>query len=289
MIKKVCLTCGNGFHVPKHRKHSAKFCSVECAHALGRTNRECLFCGKPFTAQKHRDRRYCSKECATNIKKKRVMKPCAICGKEYEVQQYCANTSKYCSIQCRSIGIGKALIGRFKGEKSPTYKGGKITRLCKYCGKKFKVDQYRGNTANHCSTSCSKLGTSEKTRKQIAESIKKLQRENPKLHPNYILAQKGHITQIEKLIKDGLTKRKLSFETQYRILSYWVDFAFPNIKLVVECDGERWHSTKEQLLKDKQKDEKLTNVGWKVLRFREKEILKDSKEVVNKIENFIKK
>ena len=82
MIKKVCLTCGNDFGVPKHREHSAKFCSRECKHAFGRTNKECLFCGKPFASPKRLKRQYCSRKCADEVKKKRIVKTCKICGKK---------------------------------------------------------------------------------------------------------------------------------------------------------------------------------------------------------------
>lgn len=288
MIKKVCLTCGKEFTVIPKRRNTAKFCSRECKHAFGRTNKECLFCGKLFVTTNCLDKRYCSRKCADEVKKKRVEKICKICGKKYEVQKYADKTSKYCSIKCRNKGISKTLNGRFKGEKSPSYKGGKITKICKYCEKEFEVHRYRKNTANQCSHRCSKLDTSEKTRKQIAESIKKLQKENPKIHPNYILAQKGHVTKIEKLVKDELTRKELVFEIQYRVLSYWVDFAFPEIKLAVECDGERWHSTEEQILKDKKRDERLKSVGWTVLRFKDKEIITNTKKVIDKIERTVK-
>lgn len=287
MIKKFCLKCGKEFNVAKHRKDSAKFCSKECKHAFGRVNKICLFCGKSFESAKWLNKSFCSRKCLDESKKRRVTKKCQLCGKEYEVQKYLDKTSKYCSFECRNEGVPKGLIGRFRGIKSPSYKGGKIWKTCKHCGKIFKVHQYRKNTANHCSVSCSKLDTSEKTRKQIAESIKKLQKENPKIHPNYILAQKGHVTQIERLVKDELNRRNLTFKIQYHLLSYWIDFAFPEIKLAVECDGKRWHSTKENIIKDNKRDERIRNKGWIVLRLKESEILKDVKKEANKIENFI--
>ncbi len=251
----------------------------------GRTNRECLFCGKVFITANHLNSKYCSHRCATENTKKRLLKLCSICSKEYKVQNY-NKSSKYCSVKCRNEGVSKTLMGKYKGKKNPNYKG-KITKICKYCGKRFGVHSYRLDTANHCSIKCSKLDTSEKTRKQIAESIKKLQRENPKIHPNYILAQKGHVTEIEKLIKEELIKRKLAFKIQYRVLNYWIDFAFPDIKLAVECDGERWHSTKEQISKDKKRDKRLLDQGWIVFRFKGKEIINESNKVVNKIETFV--
>jgi len=288
MIKKYCLKCGKEFGVRKHRKDSAKFCSRKCQYAFRRINKECLFCGKPFTTTKFLNRSYCSVKCVDDSKKRRATKKCQICGEEYEVQKYYAKTSKYCSIKCRNKGISKNLAGRFVGENNPNYKE-KIVKICRYCGNYFRVYQYRKNTANHCSQRCSKLDTSHKTRKKIAESVRELQERNPKIHPNYILAQKGHVTKIEKLVKEELEKRKIPFEFQYRVLRYWIDFAFPEVKLAVECDGNRWHSTEEQISKDKKREQKLKELGWSVLRFKDKEIIKNPKKIINIVQIFIKK
>lgn len=59
---------------------------------------------------------------------------------------------------------------------------------------------------------------------------------------------------------------------QYEIGKYRADFAFEDIKLVVECDGAEWHSTDEQKKNDKERDEYMINLGWKVLRFSGSEI-----------------
>ena len=285
MIKKFCLTCGNEFSVSPRREVSAKFCSTGCKYASGRANRECLFCGKHFVSVRSYHRKYCSRKCGSDAKKKRVIKICTVCSKEYEVQEH-AKDSTCCSIECRSERLSRSYKGRFIGKENPNYKE-KVVKVCKYCGKKFKVHPYRKKTANHCSIRCSKLDLSEESRRKIAVSVRRLQEQNPKIHPNYILAQKGHVTQIEKLVRDALTKCNLSFKMQYNVLSYWIDFAFPSIKLAVECDGERWHSTEEQIAKDKKRDEKLEAEGWTVMRLKEKEVINDVDKVVNKILRFI--
>ncbi len=287
MIKKLCLNCGNEFTVVPKRSRSAKFCTLECKHAIGRANKECLFCGKKFQSQKNKKRKYCSYECANNARKRRVTKICQTCGKEYEVQNY-AQASKYCSLKCRDKGFSKTQTGRFRGEKSPNY-GGKITKICAYCKNLFEVHPYRRNTANHCSIRCSKLDTSQETRKKIAESIKKLQKENPKIHPNYILAQKGHVTQLERTIQEDLKKRGLHFKRQYRILSYWIDFAFPEVKLAIECDGDRWHSTIKQQSKDWERDQNLCNHGWTVFRLTEQQILDNPEGCLEMVHYMLKR
>jgi len=286
MIKKLCKTCGKEFGVLKHRKDSAKFCSRDCKHESGRTKKTCLFCGKLFKSTRHRNLDYCSRECVDNSKKRRVIRICQICDKEYEVQKYYAGITKYCSILCRNKGISRANIGKFAGELNPNYKG-MLVKICQYCGNLFQVYQYRKDTAEHCSISCSKLNTKKETRIKIANSIRELQKKYPELHPNHILAQKGHITKIEKHIKDELVKRKLAFEFQFKLLSYWIDFAFPESKLAIEVDGKRWHSTDKQIQKDQIRDKRITDLGWIVMRFGEKEIMDNPSLVVDKIEKII--
>ncbi len=284
-MEKTCITSGGAFQIIPARKGTAKFCSVKCKLKDHRVEKKCKFCGKNFEVIKGKnERKYCSRKCSAEDFKKRIAKVCEICGTSFEVQQY-AISAKYCSIKCRNQGISKKMKGVFAGKKSPSFKGGKIKKKCAYCGKSFEVFPYRNHTANHCSIPCSKLDTSKETIEKIAKSIKKLQEENPTLHPNYILSQKGHETQIEKLVREELTRRGLSAERQYKLDSYWVDFAFPEHNIAIECDGKYWHSKAEQIRKDKQREEKIQKLDWMLLRFKEAEILNDVKNVGYEIES----
>lgn len=71
--------------------------------------------------------------------KKRILLECQVCGKAYEVIPYRASKSKYCSSECRDIGL--------KGELNAT---------CTVCGKKFHISPYRIARSNsvYCSVSC---------------------------------------------------------------------------------------------------------------------------------------
>ncbi len=46
-----------------------------------------------------------------------------------------------------------------------------------------------------------------------------------------------------------------------------VDFAYPNAKLIIECDGRRWHATVESFSHDRRRDNLAQLAGWRVLRF----------------------
>lgn len=51
-----------------------------------------------------------------------------------------------------------------------------------------------------------------------------------------------------------------------------IDFAFPNLKVGVECDGKIWHDNPEQAAHDKERDQLLAMRGWTILRFDDKTI-----------------
>ena len=283
-MEKICITCGKSFQITQTKRKSAKFCSIECKFNNHRIEKKCKFCGKMFKVIKSRsERKYCSHKCSEKDFKKRILKICGICGTKFEVQRYNTN-AKYCSIKCRNKGISKKMKGVFLGRKNPRFKGGKTKKKCAYCEKIFEVFPYRNHTAKHCGIKCSKLDTSKETREKIAKSIRKLQEENPMLHPNYILSQKGHETKIEKMVKEELMRRSLTPKIQYKLASYWLDLAFPEYKIAIECDGDYWHSKPIQIRKDEEREEKIKKMGWKLMRFKETEILKNVEYVGDKIE-----
>ncbi len=56
-----------------------------------------------------------------------------------------------------------------------------------------------------------------------------------------------------------------------------VDFCFAAARLVVEVDGARWHPEPQR---DRQRDNALASLGWRVLRFTWHEVVRDSAGVV---------
>lgn len=84
-------------------------------------------------------------------------------------------------------------------------------------------------------------------------------------------AQGGKRSSIEIAIEKVLIKHSIPFIPQYRIKNHCVDF-FISPTLVIECDGDYWHSLPEQQRRDKQNNAMLTKMGYKILRLQEKEI-----------------
>ena len=64
---------------------------------------------------------------------------------------------------------------------------------------------------------------------------------------------------------------------------YTIDFAMPRIKLGLEVDGGIFHSTDEQITRDRQRDSNLGSLGWTILRFTDDEIESKPRAVIDRI------
>lgn len=70
--------------------------------------------------------------------------------------------------------------------------------------------------------------------------------------------------------------------------AYLLDFAFPEILLDLEADGDFWHSDPESLQKDKERDLKLASLGWTIVRLRESALNSQVDSVTEIIKNSIR-
>jgi len=78
----------------------------------------------------------------------------------------------------------------------------------------------------------------------------------------------------------------IAFYAQYQAgpsNEYVLDGAFPAIKLGIEADGEIWHNNNKKILEDRQRDINLARQGWTILRFTDREIEKQPRDVANVI------
>ena len=98
---------------------------------------------------------------------------------------------------------------------------------------------------------------------------------NLPLHTGVVVAPK-HMLHTEKNI-DSM------FEYTIRCkYGYVLDFAIPELKIDIECNGERWHP--EGNSHDKKRKGYLESKGWKVLPFTGTEIKEDIQSCINKIQ-----
>jgi very-short-patch-repair endonuclease len=58
-----------------------------------------------------------------------------------------------------------------------------------------------------------------------------------------------------------------------------MDFAYPQIMVDIEADGRIWHEQEGAKERDAERDRKLANVGWRVVRFNEDAIMENLQEV----------
>ncbi len=91
-------------------------------------------------------------------------------------------------------------------------------------------------------------------------------------------------TKSERIMWERLRNRQLGvkFRRQYGIGNYIADFCCTEKKLVVEIDGEI-HEEKDQIYYDKERTKVLEELGFQVMRFKNKEIENNLEEVVNSL------
>ena len=78
----------------------------------------------------------------------------------------------------------------------------------------------------------------------------------------------------------------LKFHRQYSIGNFIVDFYCPEIKLVVELDGDTHFSDNHQE-KDRLRDDKLKRLGLNILRFNNNDVYHNLAGVIDKIYEMI--
>jgi very-short-patch-repair endonuclease len=81
--------------------------------------------------------------------------------------------------------------------------------------------------------------------------------------------------------------KNLRFKRQHPILYFVADFYCHKAKLIIEVDGG-YHNLLEQYEYDKNRDSELEELGLKVLRFTNEEVLFDINTVLKTIEDEIK-
>ena len=96
---------------------------------------------------------------------------------------------------------------------------------------------------------------------------------------------RNNMTDAEKLLWSRLRNKQIlgvQFYRQKPLLNFIVDFYCPSANLVIECDGSQ-HYTNEGLEADRIRDEALAQVGLKVLRFDNRQVLGEIDAVVEMV------
>jgi len=114
--------------------------------------------------------------------------------------------------------------------------------------------------------------------------LRRLRRADVKIKKHYYQQQQE--TTPESLLYAELEQRRIPFMRQQPIDGlYVVDALIPGARIVIECDGDYWHTQPALQERDKRKDKYLKARGYHVLRFWESELKTDVGECVDRIED----
>jgi very-short-patch-repair endonuclease len=139
----------------------------------------------------------------------------------------------------------------------------------------------------------------QKTRQRLDSEKQKVYKQKQDVAENKPMSgmrdAKGRIvfTKCERQLLDHLNQYKSNglirypivpqFEVKFGSITYPLDFAFPHLKIAIEADGEAFHSSPKQVAHDKERDARLAQLGWTVLRFTDSEIEDRAERVMSAV------
>jgi very-short-patch-repair endonuclease len=125
------------------------------------------------------------------------------------------------------------------------------------------------------------------SKEKARQSLVKLYRDNPDKLLNARL-KRNQMTGIEKKIADYLDSKGISYEWN-KYVKTRTTWRFPDFRikdLVIECDGLYWHNKQAQ--SDAERENELKEIGLRVIRFNDVQILKQFDEVRKHIDENLK-
>ncbi len=220
----------------------------------------CPQCKKPFSIPPCRENKYnfCSMECKRANTPKRN---CKKCGKEFstKLSKVKDGRGSYCSKECWST--------RGNTKEIP----------CAICGKPILVTDSK--TQKYCSYECRNLSMllpdPYYTCKNCGKRFLNRKRKDQEYCSKECFYKSTARTSIEVAVAKTLEELAYKFIEQHKISHYICDFYLPNYKLIIEADGDYWHSFPSAIRRDKAKNTYLANHGYKLLRLTEEKINND--------------
>lgn len=195
-----------------------------------------------------------------------ITKRCIVCGDAFNTTKWRINKcgSKYCSHKCQLIGINK-----------------KKAKNCLICGKVFypRNTQIRNGEGKYCSQQCyykSKVTRQHKKCKVCNNDFTIIQANVKKGYGLFcshtcralyaVKHQKQKDTDIELMLKQWLIENNIPFEEQKIIHNIAVVDFFINPNICLFADGDYWHNLPGRKERDLEQNEKLNQIGYKVIR-----------------------
>jgi len=168
-----------------------------------------------------------------------------------------------------------------------------VTKATTFTAEVADISQFGGRVL--------KQKTRDKIQNEQAKTLKQTNQAQAQNASNTTRDEKGRIIftkperdligRLQQAQKDGIIKYSIipQFKMQMTDREYLIDFAIPQLKLGIEADGEMFHSNPKQKQHDKERDIKLAQCGWTILRFMDTEIEKKAQQVIATITQAIVK
>jgi len=212
---------------------------------------------------------------------------CLTCGEKIKISPSRIDRKKYCSKKCQNNSM-KRHIPWNKGMKkkytlaSDNFRKASILRWSKM------TNEERREMGNKISNSKKGFKYSEKSKEKMRNSHLGKKHSPQQIYKcvqgwkKYFSGRKP--SSIEIKLYQELKDRGLLFETQKIVGNrFIVDAYIPSLNLIIEADGDYWHSLAKVIERDKRKNQYVKSMGFNILRLSETEIKNNTfKERINK-------
>lgn len=215
--------------------------------------RQCPDCGKTISVpnyQKHLNthisgtfKNYVKNEDLENLK-------CSYCGKNYDNKRSLSQHQLRC----------KDNPNRLKPSGKPAWNKG-LTKETddRILKQSISVSKTLKGKSTHFQT--------ETTRQKISQARKKYLSENPNKVP-YLVNHSSKTSYPETYFSKVFCDQKIDLKYHLQVSKYELDFYNEEAKLDVEIDGEQHYTDKRIYDSDRNRDDFLTQLGWKIFRIR---------------------
>ena len=235
----------------------------------------CTYCGNmmqkkaAYVRRREREGRanfYCDKKCQNAAHSKRMSGKgnpnfegtfYGECPSEWSEEKRVQATSKMRETVLRE--------GTNRGSRNGRYKGELKTYECEMCGKETPPKSHyvskmisEGKQKPFCSEGCTLLYAQKAARD----------------------ARRRGMTSIERKVADALERYGIEYEHEFPIGIYYADFYLIDHGVIIECDGDYWHSKPEVVERDSRKNAFYELHGICFHRFTETDI-NERFEVIN--------
>lgn len=246
----------------------------------------CEICFKPFEVEPYRSSaRFCGMTCKNAGHSKDLFKQkkrtCPVCGKQFHARP--SSKQITCSFSCGHV------VSRAKILLKPK---DCVRRICKMCGKEFFV--VPSSDGRMCSKACADASFKRRITLKCKACGNSFEARAHHTKQKFCSRRCRTIgigkseTDIENIMRLALAAHAIPAIAQFPMDSFIFDFAIPESKIIIECDGSFWHSKPDVISRDARKDRALATLGWRMLRFSDKRIKHHLPECISEVQRSLR-